>query len=290
MREMDRYPFVGDHWKKRFGERVWRVPLDAGLGCPNRDSVTGAGGCVFCDPVSFAPRAGRKLSVTEQLQRGTAHWGARGIRKFAAYFQSGTNTHAASETLRRLWDEAAAFPEVVVLCVGTRPDCVDEEVLDLLAGYRTRFGEIWLEIGLQSANDATLARLHRGHTAADFAEGCRRARERGLLVCAHAILGLPGEDEADEAATADFLRECGAEGVKLHHLAVVKGTELAALFERGEIPVLGEEAYVGRAVAFLRRLPPSTVIHRFVGDTGEERLLAPKFLKPRVAALIRAGL
>jgi radical SAM protein (TIGR01212 family) len=218
-----------------------------------------------------------------------ARLGRQGVNRFAAYFQPRTTTNAPLPELAAAWDAATRPPEVVALCIGTRPDCVPDPVLALLAGYAGRL-EVWLELGLQSARDATLRRLNRGHDAAQFADACRRARERGLLVCAHVILGLPGEDPGDEARTAAFLAALGVEGVKLHQLAVVRGTPLEARWRAGEFAVLGEGEYVDRAAAFCRRLPPATVLHRLVGDTAADRLLAPHFNKGRAVAAIRRRL
>lgn len=280
-----RWPSLADHWRARFGERVQRVSLDAGLSCPNRDGTRGAQGCVFCDPASFAPCTGDPRPVRDQLAAGIARLRQRGIGKAAAYFQPGTNTHAPLRVLADLWDAVLPFSEVVALCVGTRPDCVPDPVLELLARYRERW-EVWLELGLQSSRDETLALLGRGHTAAQFADACCRARARGLMVCAHVILGLPGEGPEDEARTAAFLAGLGAEGVKLHHLAVVRGTALEAPWHRGDLPLMEEREYVARAAAFLNALPPGTILHRLAGDTAADRLLAPRYDKARVVRAI----
>lgn len=288
---MTPYPGIGEHWKGRFGERVARISLDAGLSCPNRDGSRGREGCTFCDPASFSPSFGDRRPVAVQLQDGIRRLSASGrAAKFAAYFQPGTNTHAPIETLHGLWDSVTVFPEVVALCVGTRPDCLPEPVLELLASYRDRFGEIWLELGLQSSHDATLERLGRGHTARDFQDAAGRARARGVRVCAHVILGLPGESANDEARTADFLVEAGVEGLKLHHLALVEGTRLAGEWRKGSLRVLEEAEYADRAAAFVRRLPEGTILHRLVGDSAADHLLAPRYDKARVLRTIRAAL
>lgn len=279
------YPTVGEHWRRRFGERVQRVSLDAGLWCPNRDGTLGTDGCTFCDPASFAPSAGDRRPVAEQLAEGIGRLRRLGIGRVAAYFQPHTNTHAPCETLRSHWDAVSAFPETAALCVGTRPDCVPDPVLDLLASYDGRF-EVWLELGLQSGSDETLRRLNRGHSAADFADAAARARARGLLVCAHVILGLPGETREDEAATARFLRGVGVDGVKLRQLAVIRGTALEEAWRAGALPVLPEAEYVERAAAFVSDLPAATVLHRLAGDTAGERLLAPQFDRRRAAAAV----
>jgi len=285
----ERYPSLATHWRSLHGARVQRVSLDAGLSCPNRDGTRGTGGCAFCDPSSFAPSAGDRRPVAAQLAAGIGRLRERGVNRVAAYFQPHTNTLAPLPVLRDLWDAVLLFPEVVALCVGTRPDCVPGPVLELLAGYRGRL-EVWLELGLQSARDETLAALGRGHTAREFADACRRARAFGLPVCAHVILGLPGEGEADEARTAAFLADLGVEGVKLHQLSVVRGTSLEDPWRGGALPVLTEAAYVERAAAFVGRLPAGTVLHRLVGDAAGDRLLAPRFDKGRAVRRIREAL
>ncbi|MEW6486526.1 MAG: TIGR01212 family radical SAM protein [Thermodesulfobacteriota bacterium] len=286
---LGRWPSLARYWQTRFGGRVERVGLDAGLSCPNRDGTGGSAGCAFCDPVSFAPCAGDERPVSEQLAAGLARLERRGVRHAAAYFQPHTNTYAPLAVLEGLWSSLLPFPEVVALCVGTRPDCVPDPVLELLARYRERW-EVWLELGLQSARDDTLARLGRGHTAAQFADACRRARARGLMVCAHVILGLPGEGPEDEARTAAFLADLGAEGVKLHHLAVVRGSALELSWRGGDLPLLEEAQYVARAAAFVAALPPRTILHRLVGDTAGDRLLAPRYDKARAIRGIRQAL
>lgn len=284
------YPSIGAYWRNRFGGRVWRVSLDAGFSCPNRDGTAGTRGCVFCDPAAFSPSFGDKRSVAEQLEAGIRRARARtGAKYFAAYFQPRTNTHAPVERLRALWGGVAEFPEVVALCVGTRPDCVPDSVLDVLSRCADRF-DVWLELGLQSGHDATLRRLGRGHTAEDFADACRRARARRLKVCAHIILGLPGEGAEEEAATARFLANLGVEGLKLHQLAVAKGTPLEDDWRRQALSVLEEREYSERAVAFLRSLPTTTVLHRLVGDTSSDRLVAPAYNKGRVLRAIEESL
>lgn len=281
------HPSISEHWRALFGGKVRRMSLDPGFSCPNRDKGEG---CTFCDPATFAPSYGDRRSIVEQVGDGVARGRAKGANLFAAYFQPRTNTYAPLEELKKIWDEASSFPEVVALCVGTRPDCLSDEVLDLLASYLPRFGEIWLEIGLQSANDETLRRIGRGHDSACFADASRRARTRGLKVCAHVILGLPGEGPETEARTADFLAALDIDGVKLHQLAVIDGTPLALDFTSGDVPGLSEAGYAERAVAFVRRLPNGTVLHRLVGDTLGESEISPNFDKGRVLEMIRVKL
>jgi len=227
--------------------------------------------------------------VEQQLAAGIARLRERGVHRVAAYFQPHTNTHAPLPVLRELWDGVLRFPEVVAVCVGTRPDSVPAPVLELLASYRNRI-EVWLELGLQSARDETLELLGRGHTAEEFADACRRARGFGLQVCAHVILGLPGEGPDEEGRTAGFLADLQIDGIKLHQLSVIRGTSLERAWRQGGVSVLSEEAYVERAAAFVRRLPTGTVLHRLVGDAAGDRLLAPRFDKGRVLGRIRKAL
>lgn len=251
-----------------------RVALDAGLTCPNRDGTLSSLGCIFCDPEGSGTGAARcGLSIAEQLQRGMA-WSARRADRFIAYFQSYTNTYAPAERLQSLWDEALRPETVVGLAVGTRPDCLPDEVLDILTGYARRV-EVWLELGLQSASDRTLARINRGHTAADFAEAASRAKARGLKVLAHVIIGLPGEGEPEVLHTARFMTDLGLDGVKIHSLFVSRGTGMADLLARGEYACLTREEFIRQAIRMLERLSPDMVIHRLTGDPGPTALIAP---------------
>jgi radical SAM protein (TIGR01212 family) len=194
--------------------------------------------------------------------------------QFIAYFQSFSNTYAPVERLRALYDEALAFPEVVGLSLGTRPDCLGEEVLELLADYAAG-SLLWLELGLQSAHDRTLAALNRGHDVACFTKAVEQAAARGLEVVAHVILGLPGEGPGEMAATAAYLARLPLQGVKIHLLYVVRGSALARLYQEGAYTCLSEEEYIRLVVDFVELLPPHLVIHRLTGDPHRGELLAP---------------
>lgn len=274
----------------RFGRRVQKIALDAGFTCPNRDGTVGVGGCLYCNARGSGTGAfSRGQGLTAQLEAAAKGLTRRyGPCAFIAYFQGFTNTYAPVNRLRALYDEALAFPGVVGLSVGTRPDCVPDEVLELLAGYADEH-LVWLELGLQSAHDATLQRLNRGHDVACFADAVCRAAAHGLEVVAHVILGLPGEGREEMLATARFLGGLPLQGVKLHLLYVVAGSGLARLYEAGDYTPLTEEEFVSLAVDFLEELPPHLVIHRLTGDPHPEELLAPAWCrdKQRVLAKIR---
>jgi radical SAM protein (TIGR01212 family) len=284
------YRDLNSYLKGRFGERVQKITLDAGLTCPNRDGRVGTGGCLYCNPKGSGTGAwGRGLSLRAQMAAGMATMARRyGAARFIAYFQSFSNTYASQETLRELYDAALAFPQVAGLSIGTRPDCLEEDVLDLLAGY-ARDRLVWLELGLQSAHDRTLARLNRGHDVACFTTAVARAAAWGLPVVAHVILGLPGEGPGEMAATADYLARLPVQGVKIHLLYVIKDSGLARLHEAGEYVCLTADQYVQLVVDFIERLPPHLVIHRLTGDPHPEELVAPAWSldKTRILGRIR---
>jgi radical SAM protein (TIGR01212 family) len=270
------YRLFSEHLKQRFGVRVHKISVDAGFGCPNRGGARDLPGCLFCDPGgSGAVGIDHRLGIAEQLELGKEVM-TRKYRagKFLAYFQPFSNTYAPPAQLRACYDAALAVTDVVGLAVGTRPDCLDEPVCDLLAEYHQRT-YFWLELGLQSRHNRTLAWLRRGHDYACFLRAYTLAKARGLRVCVHLIIGLPGEGRAELLATVSELARLQVDGVKLHLLHVLDGTPLAALYRRGEIPVLTQPEYVGLIADVLERLPAATLIHRLTGDGPRDTLLEP---------------
>jgi len=279
-----RYYALHRYLRDRFGCRVQKITVDAGLRCPNRDGRIATGGCIYCNARGSgtgarsgtgAHAAGK--SITEQLLQGKRRLARRyNAKKFIAYFQSFSNTYAPVETLRSLYSEALAVDDVVGLSLGTRPDCIDDAVSDLLAEFNER-SLVWLEIGLQSAHNRTLARINRGHDFACFQRAVETAHRHNLQVCAHIILGLPGENAADMQATADALARVGVDGVKLHLLYVIRGTVLESLYRRGQYRCLSQPQYVDRVCDVLERLPASVVVQRLTGDPHPEELVAPQW-------------
>jgi uncharacterized protein len=270
-----RYNAFSDELKQVFGCRVHRISVDAGFTCPNRDGQVGSDGCIYCGGAgSGSFGIARELPVAAQLEEGKEVMVRKyKARKFIAYFQPYSNTYAPPGQLRALYDEALAVPDIVGLIVGTRPDCLPSVVLDLLAEYARRTW-FWLELGLQSPYDRTLNLLNRGHDFADFVSAVERCKERGIRVCAHVILGLPGESRKEMLATAGILNGLGVDGVKLHLLHVMKGTLLAGMYEQGEVKVMERDDYVGLVCDFLERLDPRISIQRLTGDGGRD-LVAP---------------
>jgi len=288
-----RYYPLSRFFQERFGAKVYRVTVDGGFTCPNVDGTVAVGGCVYCDNRSFSPnRRLPRTGIREQVERGIALLSTRyGADRFIAYFQAATNTYAPAAKLRRLYDEALDYPQIVGLAIGTRPDCVPDDVLDLIESYaRDRY--VCLELGLQSIHDRSLEWMNRGHHYDVFVDAVERCRGRGLDVCAHVILGLPGETRADMLATADALAGLPVQGVKIHNLHVVRDTPLERMFQAGEVPMLDFTEYVELVCDFLERLPAGMVIHRLNGDAPPDYLVAPLWCldKPALLAAIQAEL
>ena len=266
----------GQYMLRRHGQRVHKIALDAGFTCPNRDGSKGIGGCTFCNNASFSPNGRNAPSISSQLASGRRAIARRTrARRFIAYFQAYTNTYASVQQLDTLYREALSEPDVIGLAVGTRPDCVPDAVLDLLAAYREEGLEVWLELGLQSAFDETLARVNRGHGLAEYQTAVVAARQRGIPVCAHLILGLPGESDAHYHTSLDTVLALGVDGLKLHPLHVVKGTLLANQWRRGEYSPLSMGDYLRSAADLIERTPAHIVFHRVTGTAAKDILLAP---------------
>ena len=266
----------GQQLLQRYGERVHKLAIHAGFTCPNRDGRKGRGGCTFCNNSSFSPNARSEPDVAAQIEAGRRVLAKRtGATKFLAYFQAYTNTYDDPARLKALYDAALSDPDVIGLSVGTRPDCVPPAVLDLLAGYREQGFDIWLELGLQSSFDHTLARVNRGHTFAEYRDAVRAARGRGLPVCTHLIVGLPGEEVAHNLMSLERVLELGVDGLKLHPLHVVRGTMLANQWRRGEYAPLGLQDYINVVADMVERTPPEVVYHRLTGTASKDILLAP---------------
>jgi radical SAM protein (TIGR01212 family) len=292
--KMKRYRDFNTYLKEIFGERVQKISLDAGLGCPNRDGTISGKGCIFCDPRGSGTGAflNHGLSINEQITKSQRYIRKRyKAKKFIAYFQSFTNTYAPISKLKSLYDQALGHKDMVGLSVATRPDCVDTDVLTLLGSYQKDY-LVWVEYGLQSAHDSTLKKINRGHDVACFERSVILTHDCGLNICAHIILGLPGEDRKMMLQTASFLSNLPIQGIKIHLLYVVKETPLAELYNKGGFRCLEREAYIDLVVDFLEILSPDMVIQRLTGDPFKSELVAPLWAmeKPKNLRLIHETL
>ena len=272
------YYDLNTYFRNKFGERVHKLTVDAGFDCPNRDGRIATGGCIFCNPKgSGTGQHARGLSIREQLERSKAPVARRfKAYKYIAYFQAFTNTYAPVPRLKAAYDEALAVPDIVGLSIGTRPDCISEDALALLSEYARRC-LVWIEYGLQSAHDRTLAAIRRGHDVRCFIDAVERTRNRGMAICAHVILGLPGESRRDMRETARLVADLGLDGIKLHLLYVIRGTPLEKHYRQGDYRCLGQSEYADLVCDVIERLPPQTVIQRVTGDPHPRELVAPRW-------------
>lgn len=276
MSPLKRYTCFSAELKRQFGCKVQRVAVDAGFSCPNRDGRLDTAGCIFCGGHgSGSYGIPRELSIFDQLRDGSEVMRRKyKVEKFIAYFQAYSNTYAPLALLRERFTQALAFPRVVGLMVATRPDCLPDDILDYLAELN-RQTYFWLELGLQSMHDRSLQLINRRHDHACSVAAVQRAKQRSLQVCAHVILGLPGESRSEMLAMAGELNRLGVDGVKLQLLHVMRGTQLAEMYERGEVALLDRDGYAGIVCDFLEALDPRIQIHRLTGDGGRADLVAP---------------
>lgn len=271
--------------KRRFGTKVYKIALEGGMTCPNRDGTIGTGGCIFCSAGGsgdFAvPLQGAAGMTEESVHRQIDLAISRISRKmgsspgaYIAYFQSYTNTYAPVSYLRQLFTAAILHPEIRVLSIATRPDCLPEEVLDLLKELN-QIKPVWIELGLQTIHPDTARLIRRGYELDCFTDAKNRLRRRGLEVIVHVILGLPGEDRTQMLETVSWLGSNDIQGIKLQLLHILKGTDLALLYEQTPFPVMSMEEYLDLVIDCVSLLPPEIVIHRITGDGPKNLLIAP---------------
>ena len=288
-----RYNDFNTYLSSIFGCRVQKITIDAGLSCPNRDGTLSFGGCIYCNAKGSGTGARSKgLTVSDQIATAKPALLKRyKAKKFIAYFQSFTNTYGPFATLKHLYEQALGDEDVVGLSIGTRPDCVNEPILDLLQGYTAEY-LIWIEYGLQSAHDATLVLINRGHDFNCFKAAVEATKNRGINICAHVILGLPNEKKEHMLQTAKIVADMGIDGIKLHLLYVVKGTKLEELYRANNYKCLEQHEYIDIVCDFLERIPKQMVIQRLTGDPHPKELVAPvwSLKKAETIALIRKTL
>ena len=262
--------------QERFHEKVYKLSLNGGMTCPNRDGTLGTRGCIFCSAGGSGDfAADRLLSVTRQIEQQKALiTQKRPVHKFIAYFQAYTNTYAPVPYLEKLFQEAICHPDIVALSIGTRPDCLGDDVLDLLDRLN-RIKPVWVELGLQTIHEDTARYIRRGYALDCFEKAVKDLRARSLEVIVHTILGLPGEDRERTLQTIRYLNGQPIQGIKLQLLHVLKGTDLALDYERGLFETLTMESYLTLLIACLERLSPDIVVHRLTGDGPKDLLIAP---------------
>ena len=276
MSKPKRYSTFSDELKRLFSCKVQRISVDAGMSCPNRDGSLDTEGCIYCGgngSGSYGIR--RELDIAGQMEDGKEVMRRKyRAEKFIAYFQAYSNTYATVDQLRSLFGQALAVTDVVGIIAATRPDCLPHEVIDYLAGLNEQT-YFWLELGMQSMHDKSLQIINRRHDYSCFVNSCFASKQRGLRVCAHIILGLPGETREEMLAAASELNRLGVDGVKIHLLHILRNTQLEAMYRRNEVNLLERDDYVGLVCDFLELLDPSILVHRLTGDGGHENLVAP---------------
>ena len=284
--ETHRYPWEAetpynaykDYIKKRFGNRVQKVSVDAGFTCPNRDGTKAHGGCTYCNNVSFVPPYCKPgMSIKEQVASGVEYIRRRyNAEQFLVYFQAYSNTYAHISYLKHIYEQALDHPQVLGLAIGTRPDCIDEEKIAYLAEL-AKNNYISIEYGLESMSDQTLEKLNRGHTFQEWVDAVEMTAARGIQICSHVILGLPNESREHMLETADVISRYPIDTLKVHHLHIVKKTVLAAQYKRNPFPVFGYQEYIDLVIEFLQRLRPDITVQRLVGETHPRHLIAPNW-------------
>jgi radical SAM protein (TIGR01212 family) len=272
----------GADCKRRYGKRLKKLTIDAKFTCPNRDGTLGRGGCTFCNVASFNSQQGELHTIASQLESAKTNIKANdrisrthSDEQYIAYFQAYTSTYEEYQQLKDKYDQAIADTQIVALHIGTRPDCVPDEVIDLLVSYQQTGVDVWLELGLQTSNDNTLKLINRGHDFAAYADTVKRARARGLKVCCHLILGLPQETLADYVTSLQNVLDVGVDGIKLHPLHIVEGSTMAKQWRYQGMKLLGLAEYAEAAAKLIRLTPQNIIFHRVTAYAKKPLLLAP---------------
>jgi len=269
----------------KFGRRVQKISVDAGFNCPNLDGTLSKNGCIYCNNKAFGVYAGSGKSITEQIASSIEFYKKRmKVDNFIAYFQSFTNTYSDLKRLKENYDAIKKSPEIVGLFISTRPDCIDEEKLQLIVGYKKKY-LVWIEYGLQTTHNRLLKVIKRNHTYEDFLNALALTRKYDINVGVHLILGLPSETRHDVIEDARRISSLDIQGVKFHVLHVLRGTKLEKYYQKGKIKLLGKKEYIGMICDFLEIVPPDLVILRLVSDAPSEYLVAPAWINQKVKVI-----
>ncbi|MDK2792042.1 MAG: uncharacterized protein PWQ25_905 [Deferribacteres bacterium] len=279
-----RYYSLNMYYKKKYGEKVRKISVDAGFTCPNRDGKKGEGGCIYCDVSSFVhvPEGGIKNQVKEQINKSQS----KGVNKFSVYFQSYSNTYGDIGLIVDRLNEALIDDRIVEISIGTRPDVVENDKLEVLKKRFEKYN-IVIELGLQSKHNKTLELINRGHTFEDFDDAVDRIKAYGFGVCAHIILGLPYENEKMMLETVKYISDKHLDFVKFHHLHILKGTKLEQLYIKGDFSLLSEDEYIYILGESIKILDKDIVISRLVGDSPKNITVAPDWPESKLSFLNR---
>lgn len=271
-----RYHSLNYFLRNKFNEKIYKISLDGGFTCPNRDGKVAKGGCTFCSARGSGDYAGsRILSINEQFNDRKKMMEKKWKEgKYIAYFQAYTNTYAPVEELRQKYEEAISQENVVALSIATRPDCLDDDVVDLLEDISKKT-YLWVELGLQTINDESARNFNRGYDFEVFKEGIKKLQDRNIEVVVHTIFGLPGETKEDMLKTVDYVAHSGAQGIKFHLLHLMKGTQMVKQYESGELQLLSQEDYIDLICKGIAMIPQEMVVHRLTGDAPRESLIGP---------------
>ena len=271
-----RYHSLNYFLRNKFNEKIYKISLDGGFTCPNRDGKVAKGGCTFCSARGSGDYAGsRILSINEQFNDRKKMMEKKWKEgKYIAYFQAYTNTYAPVEELRQKYEEAISQENVVALSIATRPDCLDDDVVDLLEEISKKT-YLWVELGLQTINDESARNFNRGYDFEVFKEGIKKLQDRNIEVVVHTIFGLPGETKEDMLKTVDYVAHSGAQGIKFHLLHLMKGTQMVKQYESGELQLLSQEDYIDLICKGIAMIPQEMVVHRLTGDAPRESLIGP---------------
>ena len=278
---------LSDYLKSEYGEKIYKLSLCSGCTCPNRDGTAGTGGCTFCSEGGSGEFAALPGPLSEQMEDARKRIAAKtDARRFIAYFQSFTNTYGDPERLRRIYREAILRDEIAVLSLGTRPDCLGDEIMELLQELN-RIKPVWIELGLQTIHEKTALRINRGYPLPVFEEAVRKLKQAGLQVIVHVILSLPGEEREDMLETARYLSGLnpGIDGIKLQMLNILEGTAMAEEYKEHPFPLLSLEEYADIVCGMIRILPDDIVVHRMTGDGPGNLLIAPDWVRNKKKVL-----
>ena len=281
-----RYRNLSSYFREKYGRRLKKICIDGGFSCPNRDGTVGHGGCIFCGERGSGEHIDIGKSIKEQVKLGLSHSSEDDL--FVAYFQNFTNTYAPTSILKQRYDAALIDSRIRVLAIGTRPDCISEEVAELIATYKEKV-DVWVELGLQTSNDGVATLINRGYKTDVYANAVEILKRYGIPVVAHIMIGLPTESTESIRQTVDYVSRIGVFGVKLHSIYVMKGTRLAELYKKGEYTPPTKEEYIDCVCYAIKRLSPETVFHRLTGDCPEGMLIAPSWNKDKNALLYSIG-